>query len=418
MKASLVWIIVVLIALLTLATPALAAHADPLSDARAAVTQAESNTNTLLTERGALETQYQSLLTRIEALKAARGDIDPIGDRELRSTLGEARALADQLNALSARLDAARQETLRSQKALVGMYDQQLRSLEGQLVTASASEQGQILAALNALQIEQTRSRARLSELQSVRLSTPIPQLADLSSSDPDELLAAAGELQDHETRLREQLQAVEQRLARLENHARVSKLAEDFQDEDNIFTEDQATIRIASRTTTTNTAAVGGNSGAPTGAVTEKTDTPTSTDNTQGFVSGGSSGGEPTSSGGMPSAPATDGLSGLGEDSNTDPTNGRGSETDGPPTAPEEVPPVVEPPVAPSITTDSVIRSDADPNVIVRSGDGNGVAGYTTAKSELKALRAQQRKLADALKDVSAQERALRERARQLSEQ
>ncbi len=411
-----------MIAVLMLATPALAAHADPLSDARAAVTQSESNTNALMTERGALEIKYQSLLTRIEALKAERGDIDPIGDRELRATLGEARALADQLNALSARLDAARQETLRTQKALVGMYDQQLRALEGQLVTASASEQGQLLAALNALQIEQTRSRARLSELQSVRVAAPIPQLADLSSSDPDELLAAAGELQDHEARLREQLQSVEQRLARLENHARVSKLAEDFLDEDSIFTEDQATIRIASRTNTTNTAAVGGNSGVPTGngTVTEKTDTSTSNDGTQGFVTGGgtsSGGGEPTSSGGMPSAPATDGVSGLGEDFNTDPTDGRGVETDGPPAAPEEVPTVVEPPVSPSITTDSVIRSDADPNVIVRSGDGSGVAGYTTAKSELKALRAQQRKLAEALKDVSAQERALRERARQLSE-
>jgi hypothetical protein len=430
LRASLISLVTWSLALLALIAPLRPASADPISDARATLSDAEFLITQRLETRAELEHRFQGRIDLINRLKAERGALDPLGDRELRAALGDARAIAEQLNALTTQLNAARQETLAAQAALIGLYDQQLGALEQQLVRAPYDQQAPLLAQLNTLQLERARIRAIHPTLQAPFLP-PIPQLASLSSSDPDELLAAVGELKDHEERLRGQLQAVEVRLAKLEKQRQIKHMADDFADEDATFSEDQTNIRLStSRAAVTAGATgspnpVGGGTVSNGGKVDGQGGSPTTPgrgvetdDATAGAAEGGSSsGGVGSSSGaGEPSAPAngTDQPPGFNTDSGApDPVGGG----DTPPTPNQD--PVTTPlpdlTPTPTITADTIIRSDTDPNVILRGGASPSLS--LSSQDELKALRSQRRQLLDHLRDVRAQEESLRQRAQELGD-
>lgn len=341
----------------------------------------------LLEQLGQLEDRYRGLVSRIERLKSD-GAMGTLGGRiELQNLLTQSKAVADELDALQAKIRVVDNRMAGQRSVVVGGLDERVAGLERALASASPASRRAIVAELNALRRQRASYTTPLPEA---------PQAGDLHSairlaeeaSHPEELLAAADELQDTEDQLRRRLAAIEAKLDDLRDAQALARRARSFSREEKFFEEtdrdrviaryDKVTVTSTPKTSSPDE--TGGNNSA--GAADPPTDDQANYDANNAF--------EPVAS---PSAEG-DFASGRGEPTVSD--------------APGEAPVA-----APTAGGDDVFETSRETIVIDggtdparATGAFNGAA--TDLDSQIRRLEAEQ-------KELSRQANGLRKRAKEL---
>ncbi len=228
-----------------------------------------ANRRALIDTMTDLESQHQSVIVRITALKQGANTLTT--RLALEDLLRQSKRLSEALAEQDSQLRVLDQRINTQRSGIVKGLDEQMRGLEATLAKATPAERVQTVKNLNGLRTLRSSFEAPLPVAPTVRDLNAALNLAE-RATDPEELLAAADELLDSEDQVRRRLTAIDQRLGELKDSKRLTRRASSFSREERFFEETDRDRVIARYERTTS-------SPKPTGTTNEASPT---TDNAQ----------------------------------------------------------------------------------------------------------------------------------------
>jgi hypothetical protein len=373
-----------------------------LDDVKASYTQTLDRRQELVTQLHQHEESYRTLLRQVDVLKSGPNTLQ--NRLELEGLLRDSRQLAQRMQTLQKKIQAADTRLDNQRSQLVAAIDSRTEVLEKKLAKTAASERGTIVGELNELRADRQRFSEPLpSAPTDGEVSETLAMLDELDGASAEDLLAAADELQDTEDQVRKRLQAIEGRIKQLREAKMLARRAQTFATEESFFDETDRSRFIA---TYGDSATAGDRSGD--GA----NEAPTVGDDSGGARDGhGEAGDEaesPQPGAGMD--PSTDGdfNAGAGDDSDS-----LSDSPEAPPAAPEE----------PGDSTggdsqdgdvfgagdDLLIDGQTDPETSV----GSGFESDYELNSRIQQLQREQKRLEEQARELEKKAGQLRKRAK-----
>jgi chromosome segregation ATPase len=228
----------VLVATLTLSGLLGMVGGDEINDLREQYETLSQQRAQTLDRMESLRADYQGLVERIDRLKAS-GTGELSNRRSVQQLLSQSQEIARRLERLQARVREfdARLKSMRAD--LVSTIDASVATIEEKLRAADADARDKWVDQLNELRKLRRQYRIPLPEAPNLdEIQATLRMAKQVESGRPDQMQAAADELEDTEDQVRSRLQAVEEKLAQLEQARTLARRAESFRSEEQFFDE------------------------------------------------------------------------------------------------------------------------------------------------------------------------------------